>query len=507
MTRRRSALAALALSVGVAATVLPHAWHGGRATLPELVVGWALIGSGLAMQQQGPSRAGLLTTAAGIAWFMIDFAPMFDGAPRDALERTSLAYLALISTAVLCVPDGPFERRSAHVAVTTAGMVAVIGALGFYRVGLVCLGLAVVVAAIDRWMHAVERGSPSRIAALAAGVVLGIGVSVPAMMRVWHGSIDEALLSRAAGFAVVAASLLAAAAAGTRVRAADGIELGTLEAAVGRALGRGPIGLAFPLHGSGQWVDVTGRLIDADPHGSCVCDSDREVARVIGVDELPAPSMRTVLPLLRVASDHARLQSERRAIIDELDASRLRLLDAGARERAQLRCQLQVGPVARLDRVDAMLAEVGTLDELRVRLARSRAVIDAISRDLDPLAERGLRSALAELTGESGRQVRVRMVGPEPAGHVARAVWYTCAESVANASKHAGSSQVTVDVCSTHREVVATITDTGTGGADPLGRGLSGLADRAATVGGSLNVMSGTAGTQVRLTVPWAGNE
>jgi signal transduction histidine kinase len=154
-----------------------------------------------------------------------------------------------------------------------------------------------------------------------------------------------------------------------------------------------------------------------------------------------------------------------------------------------------------------MLADVGTLDELRVRLARTRAVIDAISRDLDPLAERGLRSALAELTGESGRQVRIRMVGPEPPGHIARAVWYTCAESVANASKHAGSSRINIDVCSTRREVVATITDTGRGGADPLGRGLSGLADRAATVGGSLNVMSGSAGTKVRLTVPWAGDE
>jgi signal transduction histidine kinase len=87
----------------------------------------------------------------------------------------------------------------------------------------------------------------------------------------------------------------------------------------------------------------------------------------------------------------------------------------------------------------------------------------------------------------------------EPA--TARALWFACAEGLANARKHAAGSPVSVTVEVTD-VVTLSVDDRGEGGADERGTGLASLADRMASVGGALHVTSGSSGTRLSARVP-----
>ena len=87
---------------------------------------------------------------------------------------------------------------------------------------------------------------------------------------------------------------------------------------------------------------------------------------------------------------------------------------------------------------------------------------------------------------------------------VESAVWYVCAEAVANLVKHSHADGAAIRVEVRRDDVVAEVTDDGLGGArlDP-GGGLAGLRDRLTAVGGTLTLISPRGeGTSVRMTVP-----
>jgi signal transduction histidine kinase len=68
------------------------------------------------------------------------------------------------------------------------------------------------------------------------------------------------------------------------------------------------------------------------------------------------------------------------------------------------------------------------------------------------------------------------------------AAWFVIAEAVANAVKHAGVDEVTINVSATDSALRVVVVDAGSGGADPRGSGLQGLGDRVAALRGSLAV-------------------
>jgi signal transduction histidine kinase len=87
-------------------------------------------------------------------------------------------------------------------------------------------------------------------------------------------------------------------------------------------------------------------------------------------------------------------------------------------------------------------------------------------------------------------------------------VYYVVAEALANAAKHAHAAavQIQIERLATHVRVV--VTDDGIGGADPgTGSGLTGLADRVATLDGAFAVDSPPGqGTRVRAEIPCASS-
>src|SRR5918995_3312731 len=214
-----------------------------------------------------------------------------------------------------------------------------------------------------------------------------------------------------------------------------------------------------------------------------------------------------------------RLNAELHARLEELAASRARIVTAGDVERRRLERNLHDGAQQRLVTLSlslrAALAKLesdpaaarAALTDARDELALALEELRELARGLHPavLTDRGLRAAVEMLAGRARLPVEivdmpdVRL--PEP---VEAAAFYLIAEALTNVTKYAQASTVRVRVAASDASVVVEVSDDGVGGADPAaGSGLRGLADRVETLGGSLEVVSPAgSGTTLRAEIP-----
>jgi len=90
---------------------------------------------------------------------------------------------------------------------------------------------------------------------------------------------------------------------------------------------------------------------------------------------------------------------------------------------------------------------------------------------------------------------------------VEAAAYFVCSEAVTNAAKHAGATEVVIEVTEAPGGVQIAIADGGVGGASlDAGTGLRGLCDRVEALGGRLEIESpGGAGTRLRAELPVGG--
>jgi signal transduction histidine kinase len=215
----------------------------------------------------------------------------------------------------------------------------------------------------------------------------------------------------------------------------------------------------------------------------------------------------------------ARLDAELLARLEELRASRARLVEAGDTERRRLERDLHDGAQARLVGVALLLgharrrtdddpAEVAelldrALDELRTSLAELRE----LARGIHPavLTERGLEPALHALAARAPVPVTLADEGGERLpGPVEIAAYFVVSEALANVAKYAQATEATVAIRRTNGLVCVEVSDDGIGGADAtLGSGLRGLADRVAALDGTLLVESPAGhGTRLQAEIP-----
>ena len=224
-------------------------------------------------------------------------------------------------------------------------------------------------------------------------------------------------------------------------------------------------------------------------------------ARLAGFTELAATAIAN-------AEARAALTASRARIVAAADAARHRIerdLHDGAQQRlvslalqlraAQAAAPAEAGELA--ERLEGAVTEVtGALEELR-----------EIARGLHPavLAESGLRPALRALARRSAVPVNidVRLAGrlAEPAEIAA---YYTVAEALTNAAKHARASAADVEVAADGGVLRVCVRDDGRGGADfGHGSGLVGLRDRVEALGGQIFLDSPRgAGTSLRVELP-----
>jgi signal transduction histidine kinase len=254
------------------------------------------------------------------------------------------------------------------------------------------------------------------------------------------------------------------------------------------------------------WTEVTlhGRRIAAMRHDPSLADQP-QLVRAAGA-------------AAALAIENQRLSAELRARIEELRASRARLVDAGDAERRRLERNLHDGAQSRLVALGLRLrvarrklpddSEVGTLlDESAAELQASLAELRELARGIHPavLTDRGLDAALRSLAGRA--PVPVEIAGEVPAGlppAVDTALYFVAAEALTNVAKYAQATRATISVARDRTRVVLAVEDDGVGGADVAGgSGLRGLSDRVAALDGHLEVRSPPgAGTTVRAEVP-----
>jgi signal transduction histidine kinase len=128
-----------------------------------------------------------------------------------------------------------------------------------------------------------------------------------------------------------------------------------------------------------------------------------------------------------------------------------------------------------------------------------------LARGIHPAAlDGGLPDALATLAAGSPVPVHLTTSIPRRPSQAIETIAYFCAaELLANAVKHSGASTISLTVTG-QAELVLRVADDGRGGADPsTGSGLAGLAQRARTVDGRLEITSPPGGpTQVTVELP-----
>jgi signal transduction histidine kinase len=208
-------------------------------------------------------------------------------------------------------------------------------------------------------------------------------------------------------------------------------------------------------------------------------------------------------------------------LIEELRASRQRLVQAQDEERRRIERNLHDGAQQQLVAlaVKLRLAEqLADRDPARAKamLAQLRSEAGSALEDLRDLArgiyppllaDRGLPDALQAQARKAAVDVGVDAVGvgrhPQD---VETAVYFCVLEALQNVAKYAEASRVDVRLRETHGDLTFAVTDDGRGfdpAANGYGTGLQGMADRIEALGGSLRVRSTPGeGTVVEGTVP-----
>ena len=281
---------------------------------------------------------------------------------------------------------------------------------------------------------------------------------------------------------------------------------GGARAALAKAVGDPTLELALWLPDRGAWVDEEGREV-------AVGETPTRSVTLIGTDLAAIvhdPDLADQQALLdaagsavRLALENERLHAELRAQLEELRASRARIVRAGDDERRRLERDLHDGAQQRLlglglalQLIRARVTQESTDDlvadaeeELREALRELRD----LARGIHPavLVDQGLDSAIKTLARRAPIPVHVTGTeGDRLPRHVETAAYFVVAEALANIARHADARRVEISVRQQNGTAIVAIRDDGKGGADSDGSGLQGLADRVGSLDGTFAVVS-----------------
>ncbi len=234
---------------------------------------------------------------------------------------------------------------------------------------------------------------------------------------------------------------------------------------------------------------------------------------------LVAPwAVRTVLILDRLLVRSLLGRDDRAARIAGLQTSRASAVDDAAATLRRIERDLHDGVQARLVALTmnlTMAAETigrdteagramvyAARDNARDTIRDLRAVVHSIH---PPILDSGLDAAVATLVARSPVPVRSRVdIRVRPAAAIETIAYFCLAELLTNVARHSGASEAGVLIHQPEDRLRLTVTDNGRGGASPAGgSGLRGLTGRAATVDGTVEIVSPPGGpTTITVELP-----
>ncbi|TDE32696.1 sensor histidine kinase [Actinomadura sp. 6K520] len=208
--------------------------------------------------------------------------------------------------------------------------------------------------------------------------------------------------------------------------------------------------------------------------------------------------------------------------IAQLSVTRAQVVDAVDDERRRIERDLHDGVQQRLVALGMLIGRARRAGDGDRAAELLRQAHEESRRALDDLREvawrvypaaldgEGLRAALETVAERSPLPVTIGYdVRDRPPHAVETAAYFVVCEAVTNAAKHSGAARVLVDVAApppapgtgpgsgSGRMIRVRVEDDGTGGADPAGGGLAGLARRVAALDGTFAVRSPRGGPTV----------
>ena len=310
-----------------------------------------------------------------------------------------------------------------------------------------------------------------------------------------------------------------------RMAAILGEAVGAASAIVWLRIGREwrPVGLAPHEAEAPEPVGAAGDRVPALPSDMAVEVRDQgELLGALTVS-MPAndPMTRPKERLVHDLASQAGLVLRNVRLIEELRASRQRLVAAQDEERRRLERNIHDGAQQQLvaltvklrllgqisARDPAKVAEMAT--QLQAETTETLEDLRDLARGIYPplLADKGLSAALEAQARKSPLPVTVEAadLGRFPQ-EVEAAIYFSCLEALQNIAKYAEASSVTISLARSIGRLSFAVTDDGVGfdpDATTYGTGLQGIADRLDALGGTFHVVSSAgAGTTVNGSVP-----
>jgi signal transduction histidine kinase len=293
-----------------------------------------------------------------------------------------------------------------------------------------------------------------------------------------------------------------------------GLDPRQLQRSLRHALGDPSLELFMWSRDPPTWLDTDGQAVPEPSEGAravTVLERDGEpIAAVLhdwGLREDPGLVAATT-SVLRLAIENERLTADVRTQLEEVRASRARLLAAAEEERQRIERDLHDGAQQRLVGLALSLQEardearaldpeasfLSRLDDAAEELVSAIDELRELARGIHPavLTEDGLEIAVTSLARRATVPVTVdvNLEGRLPAPVEATA-YYVVAEALTNVTRHARARSASVRLARRNGLLELEVRDDGIGGADQVrGSGLRGLADRLDAVSGEMRVSS-----------------
>jgi signal transduction histidine kinase len=300
------------------------------------------------------------------------------------------------------------------------------------------------------------------------------------------------------------------------VQLGHGVPVGRLQDVFAHTLDDPTVRLAFASPSGTGFVDTAGQ-----PTALPATDESRMVTRLVRDGELLGvivhdPTIEAEDPGLveavgsvaRLALENERLAALVRAQLEEVRASRMRIVEAADAERRRVERDLHDGAQQRLVALAMRLQlakETTTgasalLDEATAELQTAIGEVRGLARGLHPtiLTEAGLGAAVEALAERTPLPVVVDVPERRYETRLEATAYFVVAEALTNVARYASATEARVTVRDEGERLVLLVADDGRGGADPaLGSGLRGLSDRLEAVGGRLTISSPPGGGTV----------